>query len=199
MKKPGFRKSKQEKELEARIAVRQGIRDLEKVNKKLEKKKDEMLAFAREAREKGVKQQYAVATSGLKMIVNYQKRSEAMVLQAKMAETRRDPPTISRTFGNLMGNMGKEVAKVASGTNFARNQMEFEKGMASAEMAMEQLESFMEDAGMGFADVEMSDEELDAEIEALVSADVSGKADEEEDALAQKLKNLNSQLQGVKE
>ena len=39
----------------------------------------------------------------------------------------------------------------------------------------------------------------DAEIEALVSADVSGKADAEEDALAQKLKSLNSQLQGVKE
>ena len=199
MKKPGFLKSKQEKELEARIAVRQGIRDLEKVNKKLEKKKDEMLAFAREAREKGVKQQYAVATSGMKMIVNYQERSEAMVLQAKMAESMRDLTTISSKFVNLMGNMGKEVAKVASGTNFARNQMEFEKGMASAEMAMEQLESFMEDAGMGFADVEMSDEELDAEIEALVSADVSGKADAEEDALAQKLKNLNSQLQGVKE
>ena len=52
MKKPGFLKSKQEKELEARIAVRQSIRDLEKVNKKLEKKKDEMLAFAREARER---------------------------------------------------------------------------------------------------------------------------------------------------
>ena len=32
-----------------------------------------------------------------------------------------------------------------------------------------------------------------------MSADVSGKADAEEDALAQKLKNLNSQLQGVKE
>ena len=44
MKKPGFLKSKQEKELEARIAVRQGIRDLEKVNKKLEKKYLAMLA-----------------------------------------------------------------------------------------------------------------------------------------------------------
>ena len=199
MNKPGFLKSKQEKELEARIAVRQGIRDLEKVNKKLEKKKDEMLAFAREAREKGIKQQYAVATSGLKMIVNYQKRSEAMVLQAKMAESMRDLTTISSKFVNLMGNMGKEVSKVASGTNFAKNQMEFEKGMASAEMAMEQLETFMEDAGMGFADVQMSDEELDAEIEALVSADVSGEADKMEDELAAKLNKLNSQLQGVKE
>ena len=199
MNKPGFLKTKQEKELEARIAVRQGIRELEKTNKTLEKKKDEMLAFAREAREKGVKQQYAVAVSGLKMIINYQKRSEAMVLQAKMAESMKDLTRISSKFVNLMGAMGKEVAKVAKSTNYAKNQMECEKGMASAEMAMEQLESFMEDAGMGFADVEMSDEELDAEIEALVSADVSGKADAEEDALAQKLKNLNSQLQGVKE
>ncbi len=199
MNKPNFLKSKQEKELEARIAVRQGIRDLEKVNKKLEKKKDEMLAFAREAREKGVKQQYAVATSGLKMIINYQKRSEAMVLQAKMAESMRDLTGISSKFVNLMGTMGREVAKVANSTNFARNQMEFEKGMASAEMAMDQLESFMEDAGMGFADVEMSDDELNEAIEALISADVSAPADDMEEELKAKLNSLNSKLQGVKE
>ncbi len=199
MNKPGFLKTKQEKELEARIAVRQGIRELEKTNKTLEKKKDEMLAFAREAREKGVKQQYAVAVSGLKMIINYQKRSEAMVLQAKMAESMKDLTRISSKFVNLMGAMGKEVAKVAKSTNYAKNQMEFEKGMASAEMAMDQLESFMEDAGMGFTDIEMGEEELDQEIEALISADVSAPADKLDDELAAKLAKLNSQLQGVKE
>ena len=199
MNKPGFLKNKQEKELEARIAVRQGIRELEKTNKTLEKKKDEMLAFAREAREKGVKQQYAVAVSGLKMIINYQKRSEAMVLQAKMAESMKDLTRISSKFVNLMGAMGKEVAKVAKSTNYAKNQMEFEKGMASAEMAMDQLESFMEDAGMGFTDIEMGEEELDQEIEALISADVSAPADKLDDELAAKLAKLNSQLQGVKE
>ena len=199
MNKPGLLKTKQEKELEARIAVRQGIRELEKTNKTLEKKKDEMLAFAREAREKGVKQQYAVAVSGLKMIINYQKRSEAMVLQAKMAESMKDLTRISSKFVNLMGAMGKEVAKVAKSTNYAKNQMEFEKGMASAEMAMDQLESFMEDAGMGFTDIEMGEEELDQEIEALISADVSAPADKLDDELAAKLAKLNSQLQGVKE
>ena len=179
--------------------MRQGIRELEKTNKTLEKKKDEMLAFAREAREKGVKQQYAVAVSGLKMIINYQKRSEAMVQQAKMAESMKDLTRISSKFVNLMGAMGKEVAKVAKSTNYAKNQMEFEKGMASAEMAMDQLESFMEDAGMGFTDIEMGEEELDQEIEALISADVSAPADKLDDELAAKLAKLNSQLQGVKE
>ena len=199
MNKPGFLKSKQEKELEARISVRQGIRELEKTNKTLEKIKDEMLAFAREAREKGIKQQYAVAVSGLKMIINYQKRSEAMVLQAKMAESMKDLTRISSKFVNLMGNMGKEIAKVARSTNYAKNQMEFEKGMASAEMAMDQLESFMEDAGMGFTDIELGEDELNDEIEALVSADVSAPADKMEDELAKKLASLNSKLQGVKE
>ena len=199
MNKPGFLKTKQEKELEARIAVRQGIRELEKTNKALEKKKDDMLAFAREAREKGVKQQYAVAVSGLKMIINYQKRSEAMVLQAKMAESMKDLTRISSKFVNLMGNMGKEISKVAQTTNFAKNQMEFEKGMMSAEMAMDQLESFMEDAGMGFTDIEMGEDELNDEIEALISADISAPADQMEDELAKKLSSLNNQLQGVKE
>ena len=199
MNKPGFLKTKQEKELEARIAVRQGIRELEKTNKALEKKKDDMLAFAREAREKGVKQQYAVAVSGLKMIINYQKRSEAMVLQAKMAESMKDLTRISSKFVNLMGNMGKEISKVAQTTNFAKNQMEFEKGMMSAEMAMDQLESFMEDAGMGFTDIEMGEDELNEEIEALISADISAPADQMEDELAKKLSSLNNQLQGVKE
>ena len=197
MKKPEFLKSKEEKALERKIAVKNGIRSLEKVSKKLESKQDELLGIAREAREKGVKQQYAMAVSGLKMIIAYRKKSEAMVLQLKLAESMRDLTTISSKFVNLMGGLGKELTTVANSINSAKNQMEFEKGMASAEMAMDQLSDFMEDAGMGFTDMQMSDEEMDQEIESLISADVSGQAGSMEADLEAKLASLKGQLQNT--
>ncbi len=197
MKKPEFLKSKEEKALERKIAVKNGIRSLEKVSKKLESKQDELLGIAREAREKGVKQQYAMAVSGLKMIIAYRKKSEAMVLQLKLAESMRDLTAISSQFVNLMGGLGKELTTVANSINSAKNQMEFEKGMASAEMAMDQLSDFMEDAGMGFTDMQMSDEEMDQEIESLISADVSGQAGSMEADLEAKLASLKGQLQNT--
>ena len=52
---------------------------------------------------------------------------------------------------------------------------------------------------MGFTDMQMSDEEMDQEIENLISADVSGNAGAMEDDLEKKLASLNGKLQGAKE
>ena len=140
-------KSKAEKEMEARMAIRDNIRELEKSKKAMQKKQDEMIKLAQEAKQKGVSQQYAMAVSGLKMIMAYQRRCDAMILQIKMTETMRDLTVMSSKFIKLMGNVGEEVTKVAKTANFAQNQMAFKKGLMASEAAMDQLESFLEDSG----------------------------------------------------
>lgn len=170
-----FFKSKEEKALEQRLALRQGINELKKCDRALEKKKDEMIRHAQEAKKQGILQQYKIAVNGLKMVLSYQKRCKAMTLQIQMTESMRDLTTMSSKFVNLMGNVGKEVSGLTKTMNFSQNQMDFEKGMLSAEQAMSQLEDFLEESGMSF---ELEDEtELDTEIERMI--DLTGVAEQD--------------------
>lgn len=161
-------RTKAEKEMEAKLAIRQGINELKKCDRTLEKKKDEMIRHAQEAKRQGISQQYSVAVSGLKMILSYQKRCKAMMLQIQMTESMRDLTTMSSRFVKLMGNVGKEVSKVTKSTNFVKNQLAFERGMMSAETAMDQLEGFLENSGMAFESETETD--INAEIEAMIDA-----------------------------
>lgn len=161
-------KSKAEKEMEARLAVRQGINELKKCDKSLEKKKEELLKFAQDAKKEGITQQYNVAVSGLKMVLGYQKRCKAMMLQIQMTESMRDLTMMNSKFIKLMGDVGKEVSKVTGGTDFVKNQLAFQKGMLSAETAMDQLEGFLEDSGMAFESE--ADDDITVEIEKMIDA-----------------------------
>lgn len=180
-------KSKAEKALEAKLAIRQGINELKKSDRSLEKKKTEMIKFAQEAKKQGIMQQYNVAVSGLKMVLSYQKRCKAMILQIQMTESMRDLTTMSSNFVKLMGNVGREVSKVTKDTNFAKNQLAFEKGMMSAEAAMDQLEGFLEDSGMAFeTDVEADiDQEIENMIDTTGAAEISALDDEIDRRLAE--------------
>lgn len=180
-------KSKAEKAIEAKLAIRQGINELKKSDRSLEKKKDEMIKFAQEAKKQGIMQQYNVAVSGLKMVLSYQKRCKAMMLQIQMTESMRDLTTLSSNFVKLMGNVGREVSKVTKSTNFAKNQLAFEKGMMSAEAAMDQLEGFLEDSGMAFeTDVEADiDQEIENMIDTTGAAEINALDDEIDRRLAE--------------
>ncbi len=192
-----FFKTKEEKALEARMVIRRGINDLKKCDRSLEKKKNEMIAHAQSAKAQGISQQYNVAVSGLKMILSYQKRCKAMILQIQMAESMRDLTIMNARFVKLMGNVGKEVSKVTQATNFTRNQLAFEKGMVSAEAAMEQLEGFMEETGMAFeSDMET---DLDKEIENMIDATGAAAIDELDAEIDRKLKESEKKLASLKE
>lgn len=197
MKKPGFLKSKAEKELEARIAVKKAINDLKKNERALEKKKNEMLKHAQEAKKQGITQQYNMAVNGLKMIMSYQKRCQAMILQIQMTESVRDLTSMSAQFVKLMGNVGKEITSVTKNASFAKNQLEFEKGMMAAEDAMGQLEDFLEDSGMAFET--QDEEEVNTEIEKLIDATGAAKEDPVDLEIDRRLAELEKSKAGIKE
>ena len=190
-------KSKAEKEMEARLAVRQGINELKKCDRSLEKKKTEMIAHAQEAKKQGISQQYDVAVSGLKMVMNYQKRCKAMILQIQMTESMRDLTTMSSKFVKLMGSVGKEVSKVTQSTQFTKNQLAFEKGMLSAEAAMSQLEGFLEDSGMSFESA--TEEDLDTEIRNMIDATGAAQINELDDEIERRLAETQKKRAALKE
>ena len=190
-------KSKEQKAMEAKIAVRRGVQDLKKCDRSLEKKKEDMIKHAQEAKRQGISQQYQVAVSGLKMIMAHQKRAQAMVLQLQMTESLRDLTSMGANFVNLLGRVGKEVKKISAAANFAKNQLAFEQGMMAAESAMGQLEDFLEGAGMSFG--ELSEDDMDAEIERMIDATGSIKQDALDDEIEQKLKALEQKRAALKE
>ena len=181
-----FFKTKAEREMEARIAVKQTMNELKKCLRTIEKRRKELLEAARTAKEKGLTQQYRTAVSGLKMLMSYDKRCNGMLLQIQMTETMRDLALMNTKFVKLMGSVGKEVSKVTKSANFAKNQLDFEKGMLAAEAAMDQLEGFMEQSGMAFESA--TEEDMDAEVEAMLDASIAAGSDPLDEDIEERLR-----------
>ena len=190
-------KSKEQKQLEARLAIKRSIQELNKCDKSLERKKDEMIRHAQEAKRQGITQQYNMAISSLKMILGYQKRTRAMVLQIQMAESMRDLTTMSTKFVETLGNVGKEMGALVKNANFAKNQLEFEKGMLQADNVMQQLEDFLDDTGMSLE--EMSDEQMNEEVERLIDVTGAAKGDPVDDEIERRLKEIESKKSAIQE
>ena len=190
-------KTKAEKAMEAKLAIRQGINELKKCDRSLEKKKEEMIRFAQEAKQQGITQQYDVAVNGLKMVLAYQKRCRAMILQIQMTETMRDLTTMSSKFVKLMGDVGKEVSKVTQSTKFLKNQVAFEKGVLASEAAMDQLEGFLEDSGMAFETDTEAD--VDEEIRNMIDATGSAGSSAIDQEIEKKLAELEKKRAALKE
>jgi len=190
-------KSKEQKALEAKLAIKQSIQELRKCDKSLERKKEEMIKHAQEAKRQGITQQYQMALTSLKMILGYQKRTRAMILQIQMAESMRDLTTMSSNFVKTLGNVGKEMGDLVKTTNFAKNQLEFEKGMMQADSVMQQLEGFMESTGMSME--EMTDEEMTMEVEQLIDITGAAEADPMDDEIDRRLSQLEQKKSALKE
>lgn len=184
-------KSKEQKAMEAKLALRRGIRDLKKWDRTLDKKKAEMIRLGQEAKRQGLKDQYALAFNGLKNIMSQQLRSKKMQLQLELVETMRDLAQVSSGFVGQMGRIGKEVEKIAGKTDFLKNQMTFEKGMLSVEGMMDQLDSFMSAADETAVPSGQQNTVSDEEIEQMF--DITSVTDKPQDDLP-KISRLNEMI-----
>ena len=121
----------------------------------------------------------------------------AMVLQIQMAESMRDLTTMSTRFVETLGNVGKEMGALVKNANFAKNQLEFEKGMLQADNVMQQLEDFLDGTGMSLE--EMSDEEMNEEVERLIDVTGAAESDPVDDEIERRLKEIESKKSAIQE
>lgn len=158
--------SKEKKAMKAKMALRRSVSDLKRWERGLEKKKADMIKLGQEAKRQGIKDQYALAVSGLKAIMAQLQRAKKMQLQLNLVETMRDLSNMSSGFVDIMGKVGKEIESITGSTDFMKNQMKFEQGMMSIDGMMGQLESFMDDSGdtllSGVQDNNISDVDIEA-------------------------------------
>lgn len=187
--------SKEQKRMHAKLAMRHSIRDLDRWDKSLEKKKAEMIRLGREANKQGIKDQYLLAFNGLKMVMNQQLRARKMQLQLKLVESMRDLSLISTDFLNMMGKIGKEVEKVSGGADFIKNQTAFESGMLSLEQMMDQMDGFMTDGDSILGDSDKNDAVTDDEIARLF--DIPSELSDDKDAADPRVEKLSKQLKDM--
>lgn len=190
-------KSKEQRAMEAKLAIRRSVQELKKCDKALERKKEDLIKHGQAAKKQGISQQYEMAINSMKMILGYQKRTRAMILQIQMAESMRDLTTMSSNFVTTLGNVGKEMGTLVQKTKFAKNQLEFQKGMLQADAVMQQLEGFLDDTGMAME--EMSDEDMTKEVEQLIDLTSATNEDPIDNELDERINQIQMKKSLLKE
>ena len=189
-------KSKEEKALEAKIAVNRVVQSAKRQERMLEKKRDELIKYAQEAKKQGITQQYGIAKNGLRMVMQQLTKVRTLVMHLQLTQTVRDITVMGSDFIKIVGKVGKELSSLSIGADFAKNQIAYEKGMMASQMAMDQLDNFLEDAGMTFA--ESSDEDMDAELERMIDSTGAVKADPVDDEIEARIKQLQMKQSEIK-
>ncbi len=192
-------KSKEEKEMERKLAIRRTMNELNRCKKSMEKKKGEMMQLATKAKAAGLAREYATAKNGLISIMKYSQTLEAVRMRLQIAETMRDMSSASMKAVKSMGDIGKELSSIMEKTNFAKNQAAFEMGSMKMEEMMSQMDDMLEstsDMSGGYS-TETSEDEWEKAAGSLIEASLNAKpseSDKEIDALLQQVSQQESSL-----
>ena len=134
------------------------------------------MELGRKAKEQGSKEQFRLATSGLKMIMAQQLRSRRMQTQLQLVENMHELSSISGNFVGLMGKVGSQITKITGRTDFMKNPAKLQEGLLSMETMMQEMESFLGDTDDSLTSFEEQGV-TDSEIEKLF--DLPGQATQE--------------------
>ena len=194
----GF-KTKAEREMERKLAIRRTMNELNRCKKSMEKKKTEMMQLAARAKSEGLSREFATAKNGLISIMKYSQTLEAVRMRLQIAETMRDMSSASMKAVKSMGDIGKELSSIMEKTDFTKNQAAFEMGSLKMEEMMSQMDDMLEstsDMSGGYS-TETSEDEWEKAAGSLIEASLNAKpseSDKEIDALLQQVSQQESSL-----
>lgn len=191
-------KSAEERRIERDIKIRQGIRRIEKNISEQKKFTDEFVKNARRAKEIGDENQYIFIRNSLKKTAAVRKMLERQLLAVKNALIIKRQAEASTDFAQAMGTMAKEISRMFGEADLVRTQMDWEKAMAQSQSMEERMTMFLEavedtaasDTAATPAEV-ITDEEIDAMIEAEAESEHAKDVDE--------LESLRAELDAVKD
>lgn len=174
----GLFKSKQQKEIEKKMLIKRTINAMNKQINRLEDQKKVFVDAAKRAKTKGLDAQFTLALSGYKTTVQQQKRAQEMLLNFEITAQMRDVTMMTTEFLRAMGDISREMTKLADAKEFAKIQSQFEQAMTAVETQTDQMDNFMEmsqetfyNQGVDKSGKQMSDEELEKFIMEQVSQD----------------------------
>jgi len=189
-------KSKQEKEISKRMLAKKTIAQMNRHIAKLEEQKKLYIEAAKRATRQGLKAQYDLALSGLKMTMAQQKKAQEMLLNFEITSQMKDMSMMTTEFLKGMGMLSKEMARLTDEKQFVKVQKEFEKAMAGSEQQTMNMELFLEQNQSTFASASGSPDSVsDEELERLI-AEQAGQEDIGSDVIEKELAEIRGKLKG---
>jgi hypothetical protein len=193
----GIFKSRDEKELERQIRIKQFITKLRREIGDCDKKVKTYIQYAKRAKQIGDPQSLATSKSGLKQVLVAKRLRERQVLHLEIAMTIRDQAEADVHFARAMKEVSVAISELVKSVNMTEIQMQYERAMAQSETLKEQSESFIETASQTVQDRETGAEEVvkDAEIDKLIEEEAArSEADSFDKNIEKGLKDIEKEL-----
>lgn len=186
-------KSKEQKEMERKQAIKRAMNDLEKRIKKLEAQKIVYINAAKDAIKEELPEQIALAKNALKLTEAERKRTKQMLLNTQVISQLRDMTAMTTEFLGTVKVISKSIAQ---GTSADVNKIGVDLAAAMEKVGMQTdaLEDMLEESQSAVVDNNLSGDALvsDDEIEQMIygTGAVAGAAgDSALDAELEALKN----------
>lgn len=164
----GLFKTKQEKEQERKMLVKQSMKELEKRIRKLKEQEAVYIKAAIVAQEENLPQQIQLAKDALKMTISERKRTMQMLLNAQIISQMRDMSAMTGEFLKAVHNISKSIA-VTSNQDVAKISSDLKKAMGMVEAQTENLADMLDDNQDSLTDYSEGMSSIsDAEIDQLI-------------------------------
>ena len=158
-------KRQNELELEHEILEKMvNLHEGDRIN--LERKKEKLIRYAKEAIRKGDTSKYNMAKDELKTIIIFQKKLRNMLAIIDKMVSMGDFINMRRDIINALSAAEKEMTHLIEETNFIKPKHDSEKEKVQEETLLQQLEHFLND--LEVSPDEENDEEINREIECLM-------------------------------
>ena len=161
----GLFKTKEEKEQERRMLVKQSMKELEKRVRKLKEQEAVYVRAAQTAQQENLPKQIQLAKDALKMTISERKRTMEMLLNAQIISQMRDMSAMTGEFLKAVHNISKSIAGTAS-QDVNKISAELKMAMGKVENQTENLADMLENSQDDVSDYSegmtaVSDEEVD--------------------------------------
>ena len=172
----GLFKSKDERRMEREMAVRKGVRSLERSIAEQGKFTEQFIKQAQQAKRIGDDQQYQFIRGSLKKTATIKRMLERQLVAIQSAMIVQKQAQASAVFAESMTTMAREIGKTFGEVDLNKTQMQWEKAVQQASSMEERMGLFLDtmeqSAGgtVGVGDAAVSDGEIDRMIEADVLA-----------------------------
>ena len=190
----GLFKSKDERRVEREMAIRKGVRSIEKSISEQGKFAEQFVKQAQQAKRIGDEQQYQFIRGSLKKTATIKRMLERQLVAMQSAIIVQKQAAASVQFAESMNLMAREIGRAFGEVDLTKTQAQWEKAVSQSSSMEERMGLFldsMEQTAAGTLSPGESSSISDAEIDRMIEADVLAT----EQAELGKLDQLESEIE----
>jgi hypothetical protein len=190
-------KSREQRRIERDVQVRQGIAQIQRQIKILEKNEKGYLAKARKAKQLGAEDQVAFLRQTLRRAMAGRMQMERQLLAIETAAQMKNQAESYSAFARSMTAVSQSIAEVFGATDLTKTQREFEKAMVQAQTMEQRMAVFLDMTTETMSSMEMTGGEdlvSDADLDRLLEADAAHEERVMDDDIAKSLREIEKEL-----